>query len=71
MKLKKCICQLIAMLLLAPVFAGCRNGTPPDDETETQDSAAATTSPQEDDPATLILAENGQSDFTIWLARDL
>lgn len=71
MKLKKYIYQLIAMLLLAPVFAGCRNGTPPDDETETQDSAAATTSPQEDDPATLILAENGQSDFTIWLARDL
>ena len=59
---------ILALALLLPVFAGCKNDTPADDGTSAPENTTASpdTDPAGEDPAVLIeLVKAGKTDYTI------
>ena len=74
---KRCMyfCRLLALLLLFPALAACRQtAAPPEDgsgEISGTGEEGTQAGPGEDNTPTLVLAANGESDYTFWLSREL
>ena len=68
-------CRLLALLLLFPALAACRQTAAPSEggsgEISGTGEEGTQAGPGEDNTPTLVLAANGESDYTFWLSREL
>lgn len=72
---KKFIALVLSLLMLAAVLLGCSEGQNGDNGTQSADSGIAESEAQITEPAPegeqVVIASNGKSDFTIWVANDI